>query len=195
MHDFAPRARLFALLLTLFTLSCYGLDAEQLEPASGEQASAQPEAKALSEAPVLEDEAAGPQPLPGTDVLVLESEPNSSMETANQMNLGDDYVSDYSSVDDEDYVHFTLAQQTQIRIRALFQAQHSSVVLYSSSGAVLASDYSSDGDRPPLIDITLEAGTYFIRVGDFESFSGRQTLELRQLGTPRIHRVAVAALP
>jgi len=194
MHDFAPRARLFALLLTLFTLSCYGLDAEQLEPAPGEQASAQPEAKALSEAPILESPA-GTQPLPGTDVLVLESEPNSSMETANQMNLGDDYVSDYSSVDDEDYVRFTLDQQTRIRIRALFQAQHSSVVLYSSSGALIASDYSSNGDRPPLIDITLEAGTYFIRVGDFESFSGRQTLELRQLGTLQPQRVAVAALP
>ncbi|HLL02762.1 MAG TPA: PPC domain-containing protein [Myxococcaceae bacterium] len=194
MHDFPPRARLFALLLTLFTLSCYGLDAEQFESAPGEQASAQSEAKALSEAPILESPA-GAQPLPGTDVLVLESEPNSSMETANQMNLGDDYVSDYSSVDDEDYVRFTLAQQTQIRIRALFQTQHSSVVLYSSSGAMLASDYSSNGDRPPLIDITLEAGTYFIRVGDFESFAGRQTLELRQLGTPRLHRMAVAALP
>lgn len=165
MHDFTHRARLFAPLLTLFTLSCDGLAVEQLEPA------------------------------PGTDDLVLESEPNSSMETANQMNLGDDYISDYSSVDDEDYVRFTLAQQTRIRIRALFQTLHSSVVLYSSSGAMLASDYSSNGDRPPLIDITLEAGTYFIRVADFESFSGRQTLELRQLGNLPVHRVAMAAVP
>jgi PKD repeat protein len=126
----------------------------------------------------------GPQPLPGTGVTVMETEPNASIDTANVMNQGDDYIGNLSLLWDEDYVGFTLTEQTPISIRTVLEGLPDAwVTLLSSSGEELASNHGGGWPPGPQdIQITLEAGTYYLQLRGPEYFSGRATLELRELG-------------
>ncbi|WP_224367556.1 PKD domain-containing protein [Hyalangium versicolor] len=126
------------------------------------------------------------QPSPGTGSSVSESEPNSSIATANHMNLGDDFLSTMSGYEDSDFVSFTLTQRTKVRIRSvLVTMPEGHLSLWSSSGEMLSSSYSGSSSTPPTLTTTLEPGTYFIRVGTWYYYSsgGTQRVELRQFDT------------
>ncbi|HYO56262.1 PKD domain-containing protein [Archangium sp.] len=125
------------------------------------------------------------QVLPGTDVTVVETEPNGTLDTANSMLLGDDYSSTISPTRDSDYVRFTLSQRTRIQVSTVLQTLGDSYLyLYGSNGALLASDDDSGPGLASLIQITLDAGTYFIRAAAYSSYTGQQIVQLRQMGIP-----------
>jgi PKD repeat protein len=125
-----------------------------------------------------------PQRLPGTGVLVTETEPNNSISSANTMRLGDDYFSNISTSGESDYVRFTLAQRKRVEIRtSLVSMPDSYLYLYNSAGSLLASDDDSGGGLTSLITITLDAGTYYIRAAGYSSRTGTQYVQLREIGT------------
>jgi len=125
------------------------------------------------------------QELPGTGVTVVEAEPNDTLDTTNSMQLGDDYSSNISLAFDSDHVRFTLPQRTSIQIGTVLQTLGDSFLyLYDGNGAYLTSDDDSGPGLASLIQITLEAGTYYIGAAAFGSGSGQQLVQLRQMGIP-----------
>jgi hypothetical protein len=203
MYGFAYMARGLA-LLAFVTVGC-SKETELAEGSPDDDAKAEPRFEVI-DYDAGQDRvlgrvvtAPGPRPLPGTGLTITETEPNSSMEAANQMKLGDDFFSNISFLEDSDYVRFTLTQRTQLSIHMVLKTLSTGfLVLYSSSGAFLAHGSSDDHGTPsPHIEITLEAGTYFIQAGTYNSeSSGKQIVQLRQLGdlppAPITHASAIS---
>jgi PKD repeat protein len=126
-----------------------------------------------------------PQKMPGTGVLVVETEPNNTIASANSMQLGDDYFSHISSSGETDFVRFTLSQRTRVELRtSLLTLGDSYLYLYNSAGTLLASDDDGGGGLTSLITITLDAGTYYIGARGFGSSTGQQYVQLRELRIP-----------
>jgi choice-of-anchor A domain-containing protein len=126
----------------------------------------------------------GTQTLPGTGNTVTESEPNDSIATADSMVLGDDYASNIASSGEGDYVRFDLTQSTRVSIRTVLNGLVDSYLyLYNSSGQLLAADDDGGGGTSSLITTTLSPGAYYIRAAGYSSYTGRQTVQLRAIGT------------
>jgi choice-of-anchor A domain-containing protein len=124
----------------------------------------------------------GTQTLPGTGVTVSETEPNNSIAAANSMNLGDDYDSNIATAGESDYVGFNVAQRTRVSIRTVLNGLVDSYLyLYNSAGQQLAANDDGGGGTSSLITIVLEPGRYYIRAAAYISYTGRQTVQLRQV--------------
>jgi PKD repeat protein len=126
-----------------------------------------------------------PQTQPGTGVVVVETEPNNTLGTANSMQLGEDYLSTLSVSGDSDHVRFTLSQRTRIEVRTQrLTLWNPYLYLYDSTGRLLAYNDDGGGGYNSLITLTLEAGTYYIRAAGYGSSTGQQYVQLRQVNLP-----------
>ena len=83
-----------------------------------------------------------------------------------------------NSGSDEDYFSFTLSAQTTLAIGEGRNVIDTEAWLYNSSGAQLATNDQSGGGDAFLIARTLNAGTYYVRVGSNFNETGEYALQL-----------------
>lgn len=96
-------------------------------------------------------------------------------------NLGTDadhYFSDYAGTDDQnDYYKFTISQRSSVRIDMTNLNADIDVRLMNANQSILASS-TRGGSNSELINVTLDAGTYYIHVYPWGSASSQYTLSL-----------------
>ena len=128
-----------------------------------------------------------PQPLPGTGNTVVETEPNDSFDTANPVQVGDDYSSTLEVSYGVDYARFTLTEPARIELRTVLVTMGDSYLyLYDGNGRYLAADDDSGEGLASFISIQLAAGTYYVGAKGYGASTGQQLVQLRQLGVPPI---------
>lgn len=103
---------------------------------------------------------------------------NSNAEATNLGMDTDHYFSDYVGIDDRnDYYRFTISQRSSVRIELTNLIADIDIRLMNANQSILASS-TRGGSDSELINLTLDAGTYFVHVYPWGSASSRYTMSL-----------------
>jgi murein DD-endopeptidase MepM/ murein hydrolase activator NlpD len=103
---------------------------------------------------------------------------NSIAEATNLGTDADHYFSDYAGTDDRnDYYRFSVSQRSSVRIDVTNLSADIDIRLMNANQSILASS-TRGGSDSELINVTLDAGTYFVHVYPWGSASSRYTMSL-----------------